>query len=118
MHHWAIFSLPHTKSYSLSSQGDSYFDPFSKLHNLWPCRVIRLSKLKFGLFLVYILQRTLLLWLLCLLLLLFISVANILGLTVILLLLYTYTYAYFSLFGVYGLVHKLIPGESREESQT
>ena len=85
---------------------------------LWPCRVIRLSKLEFGLFLVYILQRTLLLWLLCLLLLLFISVANILGLTVILLLLYTYTYEYFSLFGVFGLVHKLIPGESHGESQT
>ena len=62
---------------------------------LWPCRVIRSSKLELGLFLVYILQRTLLLLLLCLLLL-FIFAANILELTIILFLLYSYTYIYFS----------------------
>jgi len=42
---------------------------------------------------------------------------NILGLTVILLLLYTYKYIYFSLFEVFDLVHRLVPRESRGESQ-
>ena len=86
---------------------------------LWPCRVIRLSKLKFGLFLVLSYEEHFYFLLLCLLVLLFIFATNILELTVILLLLYTYTYTYiyFSLFGVFGLVHRMVLGKSREESQ-
>ena len=65
-----------------------------------------------------ILWRTHLLLSLCLLLLLFISTVNIHGLTVILLLLYTYRYIYFSFFGVFGLLQRLVLGEFHGESQT